>query len=156
MKVAPGTGRADGRDRLMFLCYKLPNGDQKKYPLEKSRTTIGRGLNVDLIVQDRLSSRLHCSIEYRDNAWHIRDLQSRNGTYVNGQRVQEAELMPGDRIGIGDTVLICEKAAAKGTETVIMELKDQMDSGKGFKTMLLEIVGEEKKQDQKSKTDRII
>jgi pSer/pThr/pTyr-binding forkhead associated (FHA) protein len=139
----------------MFLCYNLPNGDEKRFSLEKSKITLGRGLNVDLTVQDRLSSRLHCSIEFKDNAWHIRDLQSRNGTFVNGQRIQESVLKPGDRISIGETVLVCEKEFSKGTETVIMELKDEMDGGKGFKTMLLEIVGDDKK-DRKSKTDRII
>lgn len=138
----------------MLLRYKLPNGEEKKIKLEKSKTTLGRGLNVDLTIQDRLSSRLHCAIELKDNAWHISDLKSRNGTFVNGERIQEARLNVGDRIRIGETVLVCERAAVKGAETVIRELKDEMDSGKGFKTMLIEIVGNGKK-DKKSRTDKI-
>jgi len=139
----------------MLLCYNLPNGEEKKVKLEKSKITLGRGLNVDLIIQDRLSSRLHCSIEFKNNAWYITDLKSRNGTFVNGERIQEAQLNIGDRIRIGEMVLVCERAEVKGTETVIRELKNEMDSGgKGFKTMLIEIVGNGKK-DHKSSTDKI-
>ena len=141
----------------MLLRYNLPNGEEKKIILEKSKITLGRGLNVDLTIQDRLSSRLHCSIEFKDNAWHISDFKSRNGTFVNGERIQEARLNIGDRIRIGETVLACERATAKGTETVIMELKNEMDSGgKGYKTMLIEIVGADGKKNKKSRTDKII
>ena len=139
----------------MLLRYNLPNGEEKKVTLEKSKITLGRGLNVDLTVQDRLSSRLHCSIEFKNNAWYITDLKSRNGTFVNGERIQEAQLNVDDRIRIGEMVLVCERAAVKGTETVIRELKKEMDSGgKGFKTMLIEIVGNGKKN-HKSSTDKI-
>ena len=139
----------------MLLRYNLPNGEEKKVTLEKSKITLGRGRNVDLTIQDRLSSRLHCSIEFKDNAWHVSDLKSRNGTYLNGERIQEARLNIGDRIRIGETVLVCERAAVKGTETVIRELEKEMDSGgKGFKTMMIEIVGSDKKS-HKSSTDKI-
>jgi len=138
----------------MLLSYTLPNGEKKKITLEKSKITLGRGLNVDLTIQDRLSSRLHCAIEFKNNAWHITDLKSRNGTFLNGERIQEAQLNVGDRIRIGEMVLVCERAAVKGTETVIRELEKEMDSGKGFKTMLIEIVGNGKKN-HKSSTDKI-
>jgi pSer/pThr/pTyr-binding forkhead associated (FHA) protein len=139
----------------MLLCYNLPNGEEKKVKLEKSKITLGRGLNVDLTIQDRLASRLHCVIEFKNNAWHITDLKSRNGTYLNGERIQEARLNIGDRIRIGEKVLVCERAAVKGTETVIRELQNEMDSGgKGFKTMMIEIVGNGKKN-RKSSTDKI-
>jgi len=139
----------------MLLSYKLPDGEEKKIKLEKSKITLGRGLNVDLTIQDRLSSRLHCLIEFKDNAWYISDLKSRNGTFVNGDRIQEVRLNIGDRIRIGETVLACERATVKGTETVIRELQNEMDKGgKGFKTMMIEIVGDGKKN-HKSSTDRI-
>lgn len=136
----------------MILSYNLPNGEEKKIKLEKSKITLGRGLNVDLTIQDRLSSRLHCAIEFKNNAWHISDLKSRNGTFVNGERIQETRLNVGDRIRIGETVLVCERAAVKGTETVIRELEKEMDSdGKGFKTMMIEIIGDGKKKSQKQR-----
>ncbi len=138
----------------MHLRYKSPSGEEIKIELEKTKIALGRGLNVDLTIPDRLSSRFHCSIEFKNNAWYISDLKSRNGTFVNGERIQEAQLSPGDRIRIGETVLLFDQDPVKGTETVIRELKDQMDGGKGYKTMLIEIVGKEK-GNNKSSTDKI-
>lgn len=137
----------------MLLQYVLPNGEETKYRLEKQKVTLGRGLNVDLTIHDRLASRLHCSLEFKDGAWHIHDLNSRNGTYVNGEPVKSMRLVVGDRIRIGDTILVCEHAAVKGTETVIRDLKDEMESGKGFKTMMIEIVGNGKEKQKKSTDD---
>lgn len=140
----------------MLLRYNLPNGEEQKIRIEKQKITIGRGLDVDLTINDRLSSRLHCAIECKGRTWHIHDLNSRNGTYLNGERVKSAPLTAGDRIGIGETILTFERATPKGTETVIQELQDEMESdGKGFKTMMIEIVGNGKK-DKKSSTDKII
>jgi pSer/pThr/pTyr-binding forkhead associated (FHA) protein len=141
---------------FMILRYNAPNGEEQKFKLEKHKVTLGRGRDVDLAVHDRMASRLHCCIEFKNNGWHIKDLNSRNGTYVNGAQITETPLAVGDRILIGDMVLVCEEAAVKGTETVIRELKNEMDGGKGFKTMMMEIVGDGRKKDHKSHTDRII
>lgn len=141
----------------MLLRYNLPNGEEQRFRIEKQKITIGRGLDVDLTIGDRLASRLHCAIEYKNGAWHIHDLNSRNGTYLNGERVKSASLTAGDRIGIGETTLNFEGATPKGNETVIRELQNEMESsGKGFKTMMIEIVGNGSKKDKKSRTDRII
>lgn len=139
----------------MLLRYNLPNGKEQKFQIEKQKITLGRGLDVDLTIGDRLASRLHCAIEYKHGDWHIHDLNSRNGTYLNGEPVKSALLTVGDRIGIGATILNFERATPKGNETVIRELQNEMESsGKGFKTMMIEIVGNGK-EDKKSKTDKI-
>lgn len=139
----------------MLLRYNAPDGTERKFRIEKQRITIGRGLDVDLVLNDRLSSRLHCVIEYKNAEWHIHDLNSRNGTYHNGDRIKSAKLAVGDRISIGETVMTFERATPKGTETVIRELNKEMENaGKGFKTMMIEIVGNDK-EDKKNSTGRI-
>lgn len=139
----------------MRLRYNLPNGEEQKVRIEKQKITVGRGLNVDLTINDRLASRLHCAIEYKGGVWHIHDLNSRNSTYLNGKRVKSARLTTGDQIGVGETILTFERAGPKGTETVIRELKNEMESdGKGFKTMMIEIVGSGK-ENKKSSTAKI-
>jgi hypothetical protein len=50
-------------------------------------------------------SRRHCSIEDRHGVPVVRDLGSTHGTWVNDQRVKEAEIHPGDRLSIGLTTL---------------------------------------------------
>jgi len=62
---------------------------------------IGRRHNCDLRVPLRSVSRRHCQLNHDDGLWRIRDLGSRNGTYLNGKRVDEAVINAGDSIKIG-------------------------------------------------------
>jgi hypothetical protein len=65
---------------------------------------IGRGPDVDVPVWDRSVSRRHAQIDWRGGGWIIRDLESTNGTQVNGARLATSEityLAPGDQIEIG-------------------------------------------------------
>ena len=64
---------------------------------------IGRGLECDVVLSDPLSSRVHAVIERRGGAWFIRDAGSRNGTLVNGQKADEAQLIDGSAVRIGTT-----------------------------------------------------
>jgi DNA-binding NarL/FixJ family response regulator len=76
--------------------------------LEATRVTIGRATTneVDLST-DSKASRLHAALERLPAGWCIRDLSSRNGTFVNGARVdRDRPLHPGDEIRVGSTRLV--------------------------------------------------
>ncbi len=62
---------------------------------------IGRHPSNDLQLTDKQVSRFHAIVEGGDSWALLRDLGSRNGTWVNGQRVSEAQLRPGDEIRLG-------------------------------------------------------
>jgi Nif-specific regulatory protein len=66
---------------------------------------IGRDPQNDLVVPDSSVSREQCVIEVRDGSFLIRDLESHNGTLVNGVRIREQRLAHRDRIAIGETML---------------------------------------------------
>jgi hypothetical protein len=71
--------------------------------------TIGRANDADLCLEDKLISRRHCEIELRDGAVEVRDLGSRNGTCLNGERIQgSAAARPGDQIKVGSSFLLVE------------------------------------------------
>lgn len=74
----------------------------------KEHITIGRLGNGDhsMVLQDNFVSTEHCRIERRQDDYWIRDLRSRNGTYVNGTRVTEALLRDGDQLRVGETELL--------------------------------------------------
>ncbi|MHB8655501.1 MAG: FHA domain-containing protein [Terriglobia bacterium] len=70
------------------------------YPVTKPRITIGRA-NSDVIINDALSSRIHSSLEVMGSTVLLRDLESTNGTLVNGQRIQTVTLSNGSIFKIG-------------------------------------------------------
>jgi DNA-binding NtrC family response regulator len=74
--------------------------------------TIGRDSSNTLQISDQFASSRHARIERKeDGRYLIRDLRSTNGTYVNGSRVIECFLNPGDRIGFGETeYMFCSEA----------------------------------------------
>lgn len=64
---------------------------------------IGRGLDGAVVLADALCSRVHAIVEFRDQCWKVRDVLSRNGTYVNGQKIDEASLGDGHLLKVGNT-----------------------------------------------------
>jgi len=65
---------------------------------------IGRGSDADVRIEDRFASQIHCRVFSRGNAYLLEDMNSTNGTYVNGAQVTgEIELRDLDEISIGDT-----------------------------------------------------
>lgn len=67
--------------------------------------TLGRSAAATYAFEDPLLSRRHCAVEARGELCRIVDLQSRNGTFVNGQRVGACLLNVGDRVKVGSLVL---------------------------------------------------
>lgn len=68
--------------------------------------TLGRHPNNTVQVLDRIVSKEHCHVDLVDGRWLLRDLGSLNGTYINGERVGERALNPGDEITLGATRIL--------------------------------------------------
>ena len=81
---------------------KVLEGNEKGtvYPVIKPRLTIGRA-NADVTIQDKLSSRVHCSLEISGQEVLLRDLESTNGTFVDDQPIQTVALSNGSVFRIG-------------------------------------------------------
>ena len=67
---------------------------------------VGRSKLVDVPIRDRILSRKHCSIIPMESGVSLVDLKSQNGTFVNGSRIEKAELEYDDVIEIGETVIV--------------------------------------------------
>jgi pSer/pThr/pTyr-binding forkhead associated (FHA) protein len=72
--------------------------------------TIGRSPGAEFIVDAALVSRLHCQLTATAESLHVKDLGSTNGTFVNGKRVQAAQLKDGDRLAVGRLELIVSRS----------------------------------------------
>ena len=75
------------------------------YPLVRAITLLGRGTDADIRVEDPGVSRKHCEIVVGTPAM-VRDLRSTNGTFVDGQKVDEIALEDGSVVKIGGTSLV--------------------------------------------------
>ncbi|MDO4890710.1 MAG: DUF3662 and FHA domain-containing protein [Coriobacteriaceae bacterium] len=75
-----------------------------RHKLDYTIMGIGRGTDNSIVVNDINASRKHAELRYEDDgSWSIIDLNSTNGTQVNGRRIGSARLNPGDRITVGVT-----------------------------------------------------
>jgi pSer/pThr/pTyr-binding forkhead associated (FHA) protein len=82
---------------------KAPSGLEKAYPMRQVTLTIGRSDQCDISVKDSSMSGRHAEIKKSDGDIKIRDLGSANGIYLNGERIEEAELYDGDVLRLGQT-----------------------------------------------------
>jgi ABC transport system ATP-binding/permease protein len=71
--------------------------------------TIGRATRADFIVDAGMVSRIHCRLTAGALELEVVDLESTNGTFVNGARVARAALKDGDRLGIGRVELLISR-----------------------------------------------
>jgi len=73
-----------------------------RIPLKKSKFVIGRAKECTLRAGSEAVSRRHCAILRGDSGWTVRDLGSRNGTFLNDQKLEsETPLKPGDELAVG-------------------------------------------------------
>jgi pSer/pThr/pTyr-binding forkhead associated (FHA) protein len=77
------------------------NGTMKNFILPSTVTVVGRRQDCDLCIPLMVVSRRHCELNQDQSLLKVRDLGSRNGTFVNDRRIDEADLHAGDRIHIG-------------------------------------------------------
>ena len=68
--------------------------------------TVGRATRADFVVDAQMVSRIHCRLTAGATELEVIDLDSTNGTFVNGARVDRASLKNGDRLGIGRVELV--------------------------------------------------
>lgn len=91
-ELEPGMG--------MLVVVRGPNAGSR-FLLDRERTSIGRHPESDIFLDDVTVSRRHAIVSHRDGAMVVEDNGSLNGTYVNGDRVEERELATGDELQIG-------------------------------------------------------
>ena len=84
--------------------------------LEKQSLTIGRDPDGGMFLNDKGASRAHCEVYTVGELSFVKDLDSRNGTYVNNERIEEELLQNGDVIQIGSTLIRFESSEAARPE----------------------------------------
>jgi len=89
-------------------------------PTDENR--IGRGTDGAVVLVDPLCSRVHAVITLRGGTWRIRDAESRNGTFVNDQKIDEAVLADGHHVRVGSTEFEFRSTEKPPTVTSVPEV----------------------------------
>ena len=86
--------------------------DGTQHPIDKQRVVIGRSKDCDIRLNDPNASRRHAELRQEGTAYWLIDLESTNGSSVNGRPQQRARLQHDDRITIGSTELVFRRDVA--------------------------------------------
>jgi transcriptional regulator with GAF, ATPase, and Fis domain len=91
-----------------YLVVRRHDGFGDVFPLVAGQTyALGRSATNRIVLKDDLCSREHAEVNYAEGDWRVRDLDSLNGTRVNGHKIEgERALVPGDEIHLGRTYLL--------------------------------------------------
>lgn len=91
---------------MLILTIRSPSNEPREYIVKPGKTTVGRKLDNDIVIADESASRLHAEIYCQADIAVIVDMGSRNGTFVNRERLtQPHALRPEDQIRIGQHVV---------------------------------------------------
>ncbi len=109
----------------------LPSGDKLEYPLTQNETNIGKAAHNHIVLTDPTVSNAHAILIAREGGYSIADLGSRNGTFVNGEKLAAHAhvLRHGDTIQLGQTVLTfrhSSETAANVTAVLSAEALDEI------------------------------
>ena len=100
-----GLGLQLPTNKVVALAVTAGPAKGKVFPLTKPRVTLGRA-NADILLEDPEVSRQHCALEMRGQTGLLVDLGSTNGTYVNEERIETAELRHLTEFRIGSSTLM--------------------------------------------------
>jgi Nif-specific regulatory protein len=96
----------------------------QSFPISDAEFCVGRELSGRVVVNDPLVSRRHCSIEFQGDQVRLVDLESLNGTFVNGMPAHERVLEHGDRISIGSSQFVFLKHETADSSFTSLNLAD--------------------------------
>jgi len=92
---------------MAYLRYTCLGHNPTTVQLIKDVTVIGRSAQTDIPLADDNASRRHCQVRKWAGKFLVEDLQSKNGTFVNGAKIsKEQSLNDGDLIAVGDTTIV--------------------------------------------------
>jgi pSer/pThr/pTyr-binding forkhead associated (FHA) protein len=104
-----GTGRA-------VLSLVESGGGERVFPINRNPTIIGRANNADVVLLDPTVSYFHARIIMHNFGYTVEDMDSAEGTFLRGERVNHARLRHGDMLRLGNTILTFADESATAAE----------------------------------------
>lgn len=108
--------RYDARLRSVGVLSPIGGQAKKRLTIDQPETTIGRDPQTDIVLSDHGVSRQHARIYFTDTEFIIEDLNSSNGTYVDGVPIVSCVLHGGDSVQIGHSLYLFDRLLEHVTE----------------------------------------
>jgi len=97
---------ANARKVTVSRLILVADGRETSFPLMGETYTLGRHRNNDIVISDPKVSSFHARIDRGAEGFTVVDLKSRNGTYLNGRRIDNGVLKTGDEVRLGTARLV--------------------------------------------------
>ena len=136
---AEGVLTVPDRDAVAYTLEYQEGATERTHTLGAGTTVIGRAAACDIVINDTSVSRRHAQLALVNGGCVVTDLRSRNGTYVNGDQIEKAELHHGDKLMLGEVQLKVRAAAAAN-----IILTDDEDGAMNMGQVLKRQVGPER------------
>jgi pSer/pThr/pTyr-binding forkhead associated (FHA) protein len=91
---------------VVLVMFK--DDERRDFPLSDDKTVVGRRQDCQLRIPTKDVSRQHCVLLVENDTLIAKDLGSSNGTFINGKRIAESKLKPGDRLRVGPVTFIVQ------------------------------------------------
>lgn len=136
----------------MKLTLSLGGRTLERYEFDKPVVRVGRNEDCDIPIDNLGISRYHAEVIHKDGFYLLRDLQSNNGTFVNGRRITTHALNDGDEISIGKFSLVF---SGQSFEHLTDVEKPDGDDDEDFGGMTMQMDQQQLAQLQREKASRI-
>ncbi|MBU0640816.1 MAG: FHA domain-containing protein [Planctomycetes bacterium] len=93
---------------MKVVLVRFKGAERRDIRLTQEKCIIGRRPDANLRIQSGDVSRQHCAVTVGPDEASVKDLGSSNGTFVNGKRIAETALRPGDRLALGPVVFVVQ------------------------------------------------
>ena len=103
----PSQSETNPQRHAVLMVLSGPSTGQTIYLETKDRWILGRGTACDVVLQENSVSRQHCELTFEPNGmWSAKDLDSSNGTWINGQKISRQALQSGDKVQLGSQIIV--------------------------------------------------
>ena len=119
---------ANAATALAWLERDIPGKEPERIEIERYPFTLGRNESCDYQILSSRVSREHAEIVHEGAAFRVRDLKSTNGTFVNGERIEERRLADGDLVVIADVHFSFRSSRDEGVRKTVTQVMDRHES----------------------------
>lgn len=109
--------------KFLRLVQYIDGSEHLNFLMDRDKAIVGSGHGCDFIIEDTFTSHYHALFHVEEDGLNVQDLGSKNGLYLNGERVTQGFVLPGDVLEIADKKFLLEEVYLEQTPFVVLDDK---------------------------------